>query len=221
MSFDYFFHQLETVALSLKRDLKTIRVLGVTKGKPVEAWDKVSADIRFCGVGESRLQEMMLKMQMKTQPLPRIEFIGHLQRNKLKKIAEYSSRIQSITSVQQLSLLNDWVSQFPQRMPYPVLLEMNASEEAYKTGAKLDLAPVLLEHALKHCPYIQVQGLMTMAGLNQDPAFAFEKLKNLQITLENDFSVLLPELSMGMSADYPVALKYGSTLIRIGSALWS
>lgn len=216
-----FFESFTKACEAYHRDPKTIKILGVTKGCSIASWDKAQK-LSLYGIGESRLQALLSKIaDFNPKPLPRIEFIGPIQSNKLKKIADVSHRIQSITQIKHLKALNEWANQHPERAPYPLLLEINTALDTAKTGASPDFAADLYDYALNHCPYLKIEGLMTMAGLGQDPEWAFAGLKKLQFDLQTTFGKSLPELSMGMSGDFPLAIKQGSTLLRIGSALFS
>ena len=104
----------------------------------------------------------------------------------------------------------------------PVLLEINAGRDPAKHGAEIEDAPALIEAALA-CKNLEVQGLMTVAPLGDVATVArvtFETLRTLRDQLQTRFGVALPELSMGMSGDLEEAVRAGSTLVRIGTALY-
>ena len=103
-----------------------------------------------------------------------------------------------------------------------VLLEINAGEDPAKFGAAPAEAPALLEFAVG-LPHLQVDGLMTIAPLSDDPAVArrcFDRLRALRDELAPRFGVPLRELSMGMSGDFEAAIAAGSTQVRVGTALY-
>jgi pyridoxal phosphate enzyme (YggS family) len=104
----------------------------------------------------------------------------------------------------------------------PILLQINAGHDPAKFGAEPEAAPRLVEAALTR-PHLQLEGLMTIAPLSTDPAVAertFASLRGIRDDLAARFGVPLRELSMGMSGDFPAAIAAGSTLVRIGTALF-
>ena len=104
-----------------------------------------------------------------------------------------------------------------------VLLEVNVSGEKSKSGMKPEEVRTTLEHIAANCPRVTVEGLMTMAPFSENPEDArphFRRLRELRDELEFALGVALPRLSMGMSGDYADAIAEGSTLIRVGTALF-
>lgn len=204
----------------------SVSVLPVTKFHPQEA-ALTSAAHGFTAVGENRVQELVEK---KAQCAPRLaelnqslhwELIGHLQSNKARLAAEHADRIQSIDSVKLLLRLNQICEEI-ERPVLPVLLQINAGDDPAKHGADLSDAAELLEAALSQ-PRLQVDGLMTIAPLDDHPAVArecFENLRALRDALEREYSAPLPVLSMGMTGDLEQAIAAGSTMLRIGTALF-
>lgn len=200
------------------RDPASVRLLPVTKNHPVDA----AAYALRCGlesVGENRVQEAVAKRAQLSGPL-RWELIGHLQSNKAKLAATHFDRIQSVDSEKLLNALDRAAGELGKKLP--VLLQINAGQDPAKFGAEPADAPRLLETALAR-PHLQVDGLMTIAPLSDDPAVAsrtFACLRELRDALADRYGVALPELSMGMSGDLPAAIAAGSTLVRIGTALY-
>jgi pyridoxal phosphate enzyme (YggS family) len=193
------------------------RVLAVSKTFPNEAILEAYA----CGVrsfGENKVQELSAK----AESLPKdIEwhFIGHLQSNKAAKAVQYASWIHSVDSLKLLNKLDRAAGDMQKKVN--ILLEVNSGEAA-KSGVSYADLPALAE-AAKNAQHLSWKGLMTMAPLSDDPEVwseAFEKLRRTRDELEKTFSVTLPELSMGMSGDYPQAVQAGATIVRIGSALF-
>jgi PLP dependent protein len=158
-----------------------------------------------------------------TAPL-RWELIGHLQSNKARLAAAHFDRIQSVDTERLLNHLDRAAGEAGRRLP--ILLQINAGRDPAKFGADPDTAPRLLELALTRSN-LQVDGLMTIAPLGADEretaAFAertFAGLRELRDALAERFAVPLRELSMGMTADLEIAIAAGSTLIRVGTALY-
>ncbi len=172
--------------------------------------------------GENRVQEF----EAKRAELPggiEVHLIGHLQSNKAAKAAGIFSAIDTVDSLRLLERLNDAREQSAR--PLPVLLEIKLSEEEAKAG----FAPGSpeLRQALERASGLQqvrVRGLMTIAPLDENPETArvcFRRLRNLRDELARQYQrIELQELSMGMSGDFEIAIEEGSTLVRIGTALF-
>jgi len=159
------------------------------------------------------------KRALVTAPV-RWELIGHLQSNKARLAVAHFDRIQSVDSEKLLMALNR--AAFDLGKTLPVLLQINAGQDPAKFGAEPEAAPRLLELALAQ-PHLQVDGLMTIAPLSDDPAVAhrtFARLRTIRDGLAGQFGLPLRELSMGMSGDLEAAIAEGSTQVRIGAALY-
>jgi len=180
--------------------------------------------------GESRVQELVDKWERLHQSYPDIvwHFIGPLQTNKVKYIAPFISMIESVTSERLLAE----VCRQAQRVgrTIPILLEVHVAEEETKSGFTPDEIRALVTRIHDEPELyrgVALHGLMAMASHVEDEAkiseeFAsvrrlFEELRASDLLLSPE---LFTELSMGMSGDYPLALREGATLIRIGSAIF-
>lgn len=172
--------------------------------------------------GENRVQEF----DAKRADLPagiEVHMIGHLQSNKAAKAAAIFSAIDTVDSLKLLEKLEDAAKREAKRLQ--VLLEVKLSEEEAKTGFAPESAELqaTLERAadLEH---VAVRGLMTVAPLDENPDTArecFRELRRLRDALAKRHPrVRFDELSMGMSGDYEIAIEEGSTLVRIGTALF-
>ena len=195
-----------------------VALLPVTKTHPPAAADYV-ARFGLPAVGENRVQEAVAKRALTTAAV-RWELIGHLQSNKARLALDNFSRIQSVDSEKLAALLDRAAGELGRRLP--VLLQVNAGDDPAKFGVEPAAAPALLDLALG-CPHLQVEGLMTVAPLSSDPAVArrtFARLRTLRDELAARGGVPLRELSMGMSGDLAAAIAEGSTLVRVGSALF-
>jgi PLP dependent protein len=200
------------------RNPAEVRLLPVTKNHPVAAAE-YAARAGFAAVGENRVQEAVAKRAQLGGSL-RWELIGHLQSNKAKLAATHFDRIQSVDSEKLLSALDRAAGELGKKLA--VLLQINAGNDPAKFGADPSAATSLLEIALSK-PHLQVDGLMTIAPLSDDPAVAertFAHLRTIRDDLAARFGVALPELSMGMSNDLAAAIAAGSTQVRIGTALY-
>jgi pyridoxal phosphate enzyme (YggS family) len=190
----------------------------VTKTHPAAAVE-YAARYGLAAVGENRVQEAVEK-RAQTGAAVRWELIGHLQSNKAKLAVEHFGRIQSVDSEKLLNVLDRAAGELGRKLP--VLLQLNAGNDPAKFGAEMSDAPRLLELALTKT-HLQVDGLMTIAPLSNDPAVArrtFANLRTVRDQLAARSGVPLRELSMGMSGDLDAALAEGSTLVRVGSALY-
>jgi pyridoxal phosphate enzyme (YggS family) len=193
-------------------------LLPVTKSHPAAAVE-FAARYGLPAVGENRVQEAVEKRAQTTTAI-RWELIGHLQSNKAALAVRHFDRIQSVDSEKLINLLDRAAAELGRSMP--ILLQINAGHDPAKFGAEPQDAPRLVEAALARS-HLQLDGLMTIAPLSSDPAVAertFSNLRSLRDELAARFKIPLRELSMGMSGDYPAAIAAGSTLVRIGTALF-
>ena len=175
--------------------------------------------------GESRVQELLTKYDCLPKDIE-WHFIGHLQTNKVKYILPFVSLIQSVDSLKLLAEIDKQAGLF--RRIVPVLFQIHIAEEEHKFG----FSPDEIEDFLKNnnwkasFPNVSVSGLMGMATFTDDTsriALEFESLARLFRRLKDAYfpeDDRFRELSMGMSDDYPIALKNGSTMVRVGSRIF-
>lgn len=203
------------------RKREDITLLAATKTVPVEIINHgIEAGIRC--IGENRVQELMDKYEGYRKDLADVQFIGHLQTNKVKYLIGKVSLIQSIDSRK----LAAEVSRLSQRagITTNILLEVNIGREENKSG----VLPENLEQLLgevSQMPNIQVRGLMTIppAGAEKEETFAyFTQMYQYFIDIGSKKldNVSMQRLSMGMSADYELAIAAGANMVRVGSALF-
>ena len=195
------------------RDPREVRLIAVSKTHPPETIREALAagQIEF---GENRVQEGLAKLDELADTKARIHLIGHLQRNK----ARFAGRFASVQSIDSVRLAEAVARQLdaPPNPPLDTLLEVNVAGEASKQG----FDPAELESAFAQIaalPQLRVRGLMTIAPLVADAEQVrpvFRRLRELRDALG------LPELSMGMSNDYAVAIEEGATIVRIGRAVF-
>ena len=196
----------------------TVSLLPVTKNHPVEAIDYALRS-GLKAVGENRVQEASDKRGSCTDEV-RWELIGHLQSNKAQDAVATFDRIQSVDSLKLLRRLDRFAGEQGKKLA--ILLQCNTGKDPNKYGFAEDVLPSALEAALK-MPNLQVDGLMTIAPLDDDPnvaGAAFMSLRELRDALSERFAVPLPDLSMGMTGDLELAIAAGSTQIRVGTALY-
>jgi PLP dependent protein len=204
------------------RNPADVTLLPVTKTHPAAVVDLVRR-YGLAAVGENRVQEAVDKQAQTSAPV-RWELIGHLQSNKARLAAQHFARVQSVDSAKLLRHLDRAAGELGRKLP--VLLQINAGQDPAKFGAEPADAPRLLETALG-CPHLAVEGLMTVAPLGGTPAETadrarrtFASLRSMRDDLAARFGVALPELSMGMTGDLREAVAEGSTLVRVGTALF-
>lgn len=208
--------------LECGRDPSSVRLMAVTKTHGSWAVEYAEKYGLKC-VGENRVQEAEGKrasLKGLGQGGIAWELIGSLQSNKAKLVASLFERVQSVDRLKLAQELDKHCAAMNRRLP--ILLQVNAGRDPAKHGAEIEDAPALLESALK-CPHLEVQGLMTIAPLSEDLTVArktFEALRELRDKLAKDFGTPLAELSMGMSGDMDEAVRAGSTVVRIGTALY-
>ena len=180
--------------------------------------------------GESRVQELVDKWERLDQSYPDIvwHFIGPLQTNKVKYIAPFISMIESVTSERLLSEICRQAQRVGRTIP--ILLEVHVAEEETKSGFTPDEIRALVTRIHDEPELyrgVALHGLMAMASHVEDEAKISEEFASVRRLLEELRASglllspeLFTELSMGMSGDYPLALREGATLIRIGSAIF-
>lgn len=217
--------RISAACLAAGRAPTEVELLAVTKTHPSVAAD-FAARFGLRAVGENRVQEGVEKRALIAPASAglRWELIGHLQSNKARVAAQHFDRVQSVDSEKLLNHLDRAAGELGKKLP--VLLQINAGQDPAKFGAETADAPRLLEVALAK-PHLQVDGLMTIAPLGTTPeetaAHAirtFDALRRLRDDLAARFGVPLRELSMGMTGDLELAVAAGSTLVRVGTALY-
>jgi pyridoxal phosphate enzyme (YggS family) len=210
--------RIAEVCARVGRAATEVELLAVTKTHPYEAVE-FAAKYGLRAVGENRVQEGVEK-RAQTAVAIRWELIGHLQSNKAALAARHFDRIQSVDGEKLLNGLDRAAGELGKKLP--ILLQVNAGHDPAKFGAEPEETPRLLEIALGKAN-LRVDGLMTVAPLSTDPAVArstFENLRNLRDQLSSRFGIPLKELSMGMTGDMAEAIAAGSTLVRVGTALF-
>lgn len=200
------------------RDPRNVTLLGVTKKKSIDVVrNAITAGIT--DIGENYVQELVEKAQA-VGPGPRWHFIGHLQRNKVRVVAPIVSLIHGVDS-ERLAVEIDSEGNRLGR-PLPILIQVNTSGENSKSGVPSSEA-IELAVRIDQLPAIDLQGLMTIPAPADDPEQArplFRELRLIRDRIEQQTSRSLPHLSMGMTDDFDVAIEEGSTIIRIGTALF-
>lgn len=210
---------------SIRKELpETTKLIAVSKyHTPDEVMEAYNAGQRV--FGENRVQELLPKADALPQDI-QWHLIGTLQRNKVKYIVPFVAMIHSVDSIKLLEEIEKLCRKIG-RKEMPVLLQLHISEEETKHGfSEEELYELLKSDVLNSLECVQVSGLMGMAALTEDMSIVehqFAKLQELFHQLKHSTfadSPYFKELSIGMTHDYPIALKHGATYIRLGSAIF-
>jgi pyridoxal phosphate enzyme (YggS family) len=190
------------------RNPDEVEIVAVTKGFGVEVCrEALAAGLQV--LGENRVQEALPKMDAISGA--QWHLIGHLQTNKVKQAAGRFALIQTVDTARLAEAI-------ARHAPgQAVLVEVNVAREAQKSGVPPDQALELIKTV---ATMLDLQGLMGMGPAHGDPMPAFNELRQLREEAEQRSGKRLPLLSMGMSGDFEAALAAGSTMLRLGQALF-
>jgi PLP dependent protein len=211
--------RVANAARSSGREPQEVLIIGVTKYvDEIQVRQLYEAGCR--DFGESRPQSLWEKAEILDDPSVRWHMIGHLQRNKVRRTLPLVDCIHSVDSLRLAQQLASDAADL--RLTIPILLEVNVSGDANKTGMNpnelLGIACEIVE-----LPNLQITGLMGMAGLGKaEPRSDFAAIRELRDELHKAFgsAIQLDHLSMGMSGDFEAAIQEGATMVRIGSVLF-
>lgn len=213
--------KIEQAANDAGRDPSEITLVAVSKTKPVDdIYEAITAGhLHF---GENRMKELEDKMAEVEMPDVVWHFIGNLQTNKIKYIADRVNWIHSVEKAKYLKEIEKRAGQANRVVN--ALIQVNISDEKQKGGCKPEDLAGILESAQKY-EHVKVRGLMGMATFVDDPEEVRSEFKLLKELFDshqkyNSGSVNLEHLSMGMTNDMEVAIEEGATMVRIGSAIF-
>ena len=197
-----------------------VKLVAVSKFHPAERLQEAyDAGQRI--FGESRPQEMAAKHEQLPADIE-WHMIGHLQTNKVKMIAPFVAMISSVDSERLIEEIERQAAR--NNRTIEILLEAHVADEQTKSGWSPDeLKAYVASGALAAMPHIRVRGLMTIATNTDDEGIIrrdFQHIRDLFEELKSHFDSNFDTLSIGMSDDYPIALEYGSTMVRIGTAIF-
>ncbi len=209
---------LAKAAVDAGRSADQIRLLAVSKKKPAEAvLEAYSAGQR--DFGENFVQEGLEKITEVDRDDAIWHFIGHLQSNKTKAVAQH---FQWVHTIDRLKVARRLSTQRPHYAgDLNVCIEVNIDAEDNKSGASVSEVANLAA-AIAELPRLKLRGLMCLPAVRQDVAAQREPFARLRALMEslNDAGMQLDTLSMGMTADYAAAIQDGATIVRIGTALF-
>ena len=212
---------MESAARDAGRDTKEIQLCAATKMNDAAAVRQaIAAGVDVCG--ENRVQELTQKLGEKAYVGAPVHFIGHLQTNKVRQVVGKVDLIQSVGSLHLLEAVNKEAAR--QNLRQDILLEVNIGEEAAKTGfAASEILPLI--DKIDSFSNICVRGLMAIPPISENPgdnSKFFLKMREIYVDIraKKKDNVLVDCLSMGMSGDYLDAIRCGSTMVRIGTAIF-
>jgi pyridoxal phosphate enzyme (YggS family) len=195
-----------------------VTLVAVIKGFDLDAVEAALA-AGLENLGENRVQEALTKVDTAAGARATWHMIGHLQRNKAKSVPGRFAVVHSVDSEEIATELNRRAGERGVRVR--VLVQVNVAAEPQKSGsAPGEAAP--LARTVAALPHLALEGLMTIAPLTDDEAVqrrTFRALRTIRDALQEE-GLWLPELSMGMSDDYGVAVEEGATILRLGTALF-
>ncbi len=213
--------RIAEAAIACGRDPKEIQLCAATKMNDAQAVrEAIAAGVDCCG--ENRVQELTAKMAENAYVGVPVHFIGHLQTNKVRQVVGKVDLIQSVDRMKLLEAVQAEAAK--QGIVQDILLEINIGQEESKSGFSTDeILPVIEQ--IPDFSNIRVKGLMAIPPISQNPGDNrkfFQEIFNLSVDImrKKYDNVLVDCLSMGMSDDYADAIACGSTMIRIGTAIF-
>ena len=213
--------EMEKAALAAGRDPKSIQLCAATKMNDAEAVrEAIRGGVDCCG--ENRVQELTAKLAEDAYAGAPVHFIGHLQTNKVRQVVGKVDLIQSVDSLRLLEAIDREAKK--QGIVQQILLEVNIGEEESKSGFRADEVLPLLEKTGAYAN-ICIKGLMAIPPISENPGdnlIFFQKIYHLSVDIQQKKydNVKVDCLSMGMSDDYADAIACGSTMIRVGTAIF-
>ncbi|MEM9281097.1 MAG: YggS family pyridoxal phosphate-dependent enzyme [Verrucomicrobiota bacterium] len=210
--------RISAAATRAGRSSDEITLIAVSKTWPIEVIERAAAAGQLV-FGENKVQEVTVKSPAMSEALE-WHFIGHLQKNKVRKVLECCPWIHSIDSL-ELAERVDRIAADRGVRPKG-LLQVNVAGDEAKFGLSMEEARALIP-AMMALPQLELCGLMTVPEFDPDPEKTrphFARLRELRDSLASEFGVAFPELSMGMSHDFEVAIEEGATFVRVGSSIF-
>lgn len=209
--------RMREACIAAGRDPAEVTLVAVSKMHPPAAVDEAlrAGQLDF---GENYVQEVREKVPVLPAAI-RWHYIGSLQRNKVKYLAPWVHMIHTVDSLRLAQEIDHRAAEHGRTIP--VLLQVNVAREDVKSGCSVEEAPALAEQ-IARLEHLELRGLMTMPPFwpaEQVRPF-FAGLRELRERLRADLGLDLPELSMGMTADFEVAIAEGATLVRVGTAIF-
>ncbi len=213
--------EIVKICQSCGRNPKDVKLMLVSKTVPVDRIQE-TIDLGHRLFGENKVQELTEKRAQLPDPNVEFHFIGHLQTNKVKKCLEAASLIHSVDRMSLAEELDKQLKKLNKTMD--ILIQVNTSAEESKFGVSPESALSLVKEVAP-LTTLNIKGLMTLAKFSsqeEEVRPCFKLLKQLAETVRaaDIPGVSMDELSMGMSSDYKIAIEEGSTLVRVGTAIF-
>lgn len=203
------------------RDPAEVLLVAVSKTKPLSDIEElISAGVT--DFGENKVQELSEKYDNVSKPV-NFHLIGHLQTNKVKQVIGKACLIHSVDSMHLAEKIEAEAAK--KDITVNILLEVNVAEEESKFGLTCDMVLPLVKEISEKLPHVRIKGLMTIAPFVSDPEEnrpVFRRLRQLSLDIKskNIDNVDMETLSMGMTNDYKIAIEEGSTMVRVGTAIF-
>jgi pyridoxal phosphate enzyme (YggS family) len=210
--------QITQAAAKAGRSANDVELVAITKTHPAEKV-REAVDAGHTLFGESRVQEARAKIPELPSNL-RWHFVGHLQKNKIRHALPLFELFHGVDSLALAQEMNRIAAE--EGGHRSVLLELNVAEEGSKFGFKAETLRAEMESLLA-LPRLSIEGLMCIPPLADDADASrkfFVQLRELRDSLEKEFDLRLPHLSMGMTQDFWIAVEEGATLVRVGTAIF-
>ena len=207
---------IEETAASCGRNVAEIKLIGVTKTKPIEMI-REAFEAGLMDVGENYVEDFSNKYQQYHPEGLNYHFIGRLPTKKVRKVVGKAQLIHSVGSI-KLAKKIDFVAS-EENICQDILIQVNQGGELSKSGADSESLEDLVSEVIQ-LSNIRVCGLMSIPPFHEPARPYFSQLRNLRDTLQENLSVDLPYLSMGMSGDFVDAILEGSTHIRVGTSIF-
>lgn len=207
-------HRIDAAIARAGRAPGSVQLMAVSKTFPAHVV-RAAYDAGQRHFGENRIQDFESRRADMQWPDAVWHFIGHLQSNKAARAVQLFDIIHTVDSVSLAERLNG-LREKQEAGPLPVLIEVKLSDEAAKTGASEAETPAIAD-AIRKMPHLELRGLMTMPPWSTDPEVArpyFQRLRELAGRIG------VSELSMGMTNDFETAIEEGSTIVRVGTAIF-
>jgi len=207
---------IEETAASCGRDFAEIKLIGVTKTKPIEMI-REAFEAGLMDLGENYVEDFSDKYQQYHPEGLNYHFIGRLPTKKVRKVVGKSQLIHSVGSIKLAKKIDLVASE--EEVCQDVLIQVNQGGELSKSGADSKSLEDLVAEIMQ-LSNIRVCGLMSIPPFHEPARPYFSELRNLRDTLQENLSIDLPYLSMGMSGDFVDAILEGSTHIRVGTSIF-
>ncbi|HEV2297232.1 MAG TPA: YggS family pyridoxal phosphate-dependent enzyme [Candidatus Acidoferrales bacterium] len=211
--------RIARAALRGDRRPEEVVLIAVSKTFPAEAI-REACDAGVKAFGENRVQDWETKQPQLADLQASWHFVGHLQSNKARRAARLFDWIDSVDDITLAAKLDEAAGETNEWLA--VLIEVQLDPAESKSGVEQHKLPALAE-AITQLPHLQLRGLMAIPPFCEDPRDArpyFRRLRRLRDDLQTQLGRPLPELSMGMSHDFEIAIEEGATQVRVGTAIF-